>query len=324
MPIDEKGYFDRRCPHPECGAGFKVIFDDWRDKVPNEAAFCPKCGERNEPSNFNTPAQAEFIQETAMAYATQQVQGALSRAVQQTRPQRLNGGLLSIEMTLSYSPNHVPAPLPIEAQTVLRQDLQCDGCGCRYATIGAGYFCPACGVNSATRDFERCAGTTLKTLDALDDIRSTMAAKYDVDVADDFVQQTLEDQIENLVTASQRVTEALFHKLPNAPTFKCDTNLFQRLNDASQLWQQATGRDYATFLSQTELSDLATMLQRRHKFGHSQGMVDQRYVDKSGDRSYAVGQRLVISVQNVQRLAALITKLVGGLRDLVIASGGKV
>jgi len=51
-------------------------------------------------------------------------------------------------------------------------------------------------------------------------------------------------------------------------------------------------------------------------------MVDQRYVDKSGDRSYAVGQRLVISVQQVQRLAAIITKLVGGLRDLVTANGG--
>ena len=31
-------------------------------------------------------------------------------------------------------------------------------------------------------------------------------------------------------------------------------------------------------------------MQRRHKLSHNQGMVDQSYVDQSGDDSYAVGQ----------------------------------
>ena len=33
MPLDEKGYFDRRCPHQECHSEFKVLFEDWREKV---------------------------------------------------------------------------------------------------------------------------------------------------------------------------------------------------------------------------------------------------------------------------------------------------
>jgi len=40
VPLDDDGYFDRRCPADECGATFKVQFQDWKDKVPNERAWC--------------------------------------------------------------------------------------------------------------------------------------------------------------------------------------------------------------------------------------------------------------------------------------------
>ena len=41
VPLDDDGYFDRRCPAEECGAAFKVLFDDWRGKVPDERAGAP-------------------------------------------------------------------------------------------------------------------------------------------------------------------------------------------------------------------------------------------------------------------------------------------
>jgi hypothetical protein len=321
IPLDQKGYLDRRCPHRECSADFKVLFVDWRGKVPDNVACCPKCGKRTTPQDFNTPSQKQYIQQTAKAYAAKQVQGALRRAAGRTRPQKFGGGLLSFEMRVSYRAGALPVVLPIEAENILRQDFECEGCGCRYSTIGACYFCPACGRNSAIKDFEQTVATSLKAVDALNDIRNALASKYGPDAAADVSQQILEDQIENLITAFQRITEALFQRLPNAASYKCDQNLFQRLDDASALWQQATGRDYASLLQAAELAELGTMLQRRHKLGHSQGMVDQRYVDKSGDSTYAVGQRLVINTQQVHRLADIVRKLVDGLRQLIRASG---
>ena len=67
----------------------------------------------------------------------------------------------------------------------------------------------------------------------------------------------------------------------------------------------------------SEMAELAKMIQRRHKLGHSQGMVDQRYVDKSGDGLYSIGQRLVVRPAHVRRLADIVAKPVAGLRGVV-------
>lgn len=67
MPLDDKGYFDRKCPHTECQSDFKVLFEDWRDKVPDDFAVCPKCGKKTEPSNFNTSWQRDYIEELGRA-----------------------------------------------------------------------------------------------------------------------------------------------------------------------------------------------------------------------------------------------------------------
>ena len=37
--LDEDGYYDRTCPAPECRNGFKVLFEDWKAKVPDETAY---------------------------------------------------------------------------------------------------------------------------------------------------------------------------------------------------------------------------------------------------------------------------------------------
>ena len=58
------------------------------------------------------------------------------------------------------------------------------------------------------------------------------------------------------------------------------------------------------------------LFQRRHLIEHNNGMVDQRYIDKSGDNSYAVGQRLVVKESDPQTLLAIIKKLSKGLVSL--------
>jgi hypothetical protein len=317
MPLDDKGYFDRKCPHGECGSEFKVLCDDWRDKVPDEAAFCPKCGQRAEPSDFNTPWQTDYIAEFARSHMSRRLNEAFGRAARRTRPKRLSGGLLKMEMKVSYKAGAVPVVLPPAADDALRQELVCDACLCRYSTVGAGYFCPACGKNSPLKDFDRTLEMARKTVAGIEQIKLAVEKLHDPDTAANFEQQLLEDQIENLVTAFQRGVEALFDRLPNAATFPRDANLFQRLNDGSALWRSASGIGYEQFLSAAEMDQLQIMIQRRHKIGHTQAMVDARYVQHSGDRAYAVGQRLVTARHHVSQLCELLEKLVIGLKGLV-------
>lgn len=317
MPLDDKGYFDRKCPHNECGTDFKVLFEDWKQKVTDEFAVCPKCGEKSEPSDFNTPWQQKYIQDCAHAYMSKQLNDALGRAARRTRPQRLASGLLNIEMSLSFKAGSIAMVLPPSAAETLRQDLTCDACSCRYSTIGTGFFCPACGHNSPLKDVESTIEMARKTVEALPALSETLGKLHDPDIAANFEQQLLEDQVENLVTAFQRGTESLFDRLPNPPASKRDANLFQRTKDASALWKSATTVGYEDILDSQDMEFLRIMVSRRHKIGHCQGLVDAKYVQQSGDSAYEVGQRLVSRPQHVLRLASVLESLINGLMALV-------
>jgi predicted RNA-binding Zn-ribbon protein involved in translation (DUF1610 family) len=81
--------------------------------------------------------------------------------------------LFSISMSLKHTPSPVKVVLPPEADEVLRQDFVCSSCSSRYSTIGHGYFCPACGHNSAIRDFEHTLELSRKAIQAIPTIAET-------------------------------------------------------------------------------------------------------------------------------------------------------
>jgi hypothetical protein len=80
ISLDDDGYYDRECPAEECRSAFKVLFVDWREKVPDERAFCAICGEDREPSDFNTSEQTRWIKEQAIAHLRGQLDDVFRRA----------------------------------------------------------------------------------------------------------------------------------------------------------------------------------------------------------------------------------------------------
>ena len=68
-------------------------------------------------------------------------------------------------------------------------------------------------------------------------------------------------------------------------------------------------------LTPPEFSDLERYFQQRHLLAHCEGIVDQSYIDRSGDRQYSVGQRLIVRKDSVQSLATLVDKLARELRS---------
>ncbi len=317
LELDSKGYLDRCCPHPECQASFKVDSQDWTDKVPDDLATCPKCGGRSEPTTFNTPSQNDYIAAFAEAYMARQLNDAFSRAARKTRRRRMSSELLNVDICVSYKPGAVYEPSSPDATEPLRQDLSCAKCGCHFSTLGAGYFCPACGFNDPLTDVANTIEMSRKTVELLPSLETSFTQSRDVDSAHTFINQLLESQITQLIAAFQRGTEFLFAQLPNAGTFKYDQNTFQRLDDSSTLWKLATGVTYESILTTSEMECLRIMLQRRHKLGHSQGIVDSTYLKKSGDTSYTIGQRLVTTPEHVLELADVLGRLFDGLRRLV-------
>jgi uncharacterized Zn finger protein (UPF0148 family) len=312
LPLDDDGYLDRRCSHPECQSDFKVLFDDWRDKVRDEEVLCPLCRHAADSGEWNTDAQQEYIQQATTRYIQKELGDAFRSSARRFNQSQPRGGF--IKMSMSYRPGRLPILIPATASEAMRQQAACESCGCRYSSIGAAFYCPACGHNSASSTFDGAVATVRKTLDALDVIQQAIVQAADEDTAEDSIRQICENGLVKLVSAFQRFAEARFDGLPNRAAFNPRRNLFQNLAESNDLWRTTIGSSYEDMLTSAEHSDLERYFQQRHLLAHREGLVDQAYVDKSGDSRYAVGQRLIIRRDSVRVLADLVAKLSGELR----------
>jgi len=77
----------------------------------------------------------------------------------------------------------------------------------------------------------------------------------------------------------------------------------------SDLWKAEIGHSYVDLIGQAKLDQLKIYFQQRHLLAHQQGIVDQDYIDRSGDKTYATGQRLLIRDSVVREFADVIEEL---------------
>ncbi len=314
IPLDEKGYFDRLCPFEKCQAEFKVLFDDWKEKVRDEVVFCPMCRNESPSTEWNTEPQAVYMQSAAMAHVLSVIDDAMQQDAKLFNRQQPRGGLIT--MSMSYKPGPISILVPPDVAEAMRQEYTCEACGCRYSAIGAAFFCPACGHNSARSTFATAVQTVRVSIASVPAIREAVTDAADADTAADTVRQILENGLVKLVASFQRFAEATFLARPNASSFPIRRNLFQNLADSSQRWRDATGKGYEDLLAADELRELRVYFQQRHLFAHREGIVDEEYIKKSGDQTYTVGQRLVVKDQAVSRLADLVEKLGAAIKKL--------
>jgi hypothetical protein len=314
MPLDDDGYFDRRCPSAACQSDFKVMLEDWKSKVSAIRAFCPICREEAKATEWNTPEQCEYIRQIAIQHVRGIVGEALAQDTRQFNSQQRPG---FIQMSLSYRPGAPTLAVPISAAEELRQKFTCEQCGCRYSSLGAAFFCPSCGHNSAETTSSQTMETVQKSLAALPAIREAVEKISGPDAAENAVRQILENNMVRIVGAFQRAAEGLFDRAPGAGSIPRRKNVFQSLAEGSALWREATGMGYDNLLTAAEMAELLRFFQQRHLLAHCEGMVDQDYINRSGDRTYSVGQRLVIREEAVERATDLASRLTTELKKLV-------
>ena len=303
--FDEDGYFDRQCHAPECMFQFKIHGDDWHEKV-REKAVCPFCGHSANSDEWCSQEQTEHLEKVVIAYVNQRLDRAMRRDAKHWNRRQPRDSFITSTMKAKGGPRHVP--LPPEAADRMRLRIECSQCRCRYAVIGAAFFCPVCGHNDAEVIFSLAIVGIRGAIDALAEIRSAVS---DRDTAENTARFLLENGLQNAVTAFQRYAEVLYSQLASA--LKPRRNVFQNLTDGSDLWYIATGKQYSDYLTPAEMIKLRRAFQQRHLLTHTQGIVDQNYIAHSSDTSYRPGQRLVISEAAVRYYLDLIEKLAAGI-----------
>lgn len=315
FPSDQDGYFDRECPSSECMAQFKVFMADWKEKVRDEEVFCPFCRHTADAKQWWTQEQLAHINSVVRSTVGGAIHEALRSDSERWNRQQPRGGLITMRMHVESRSQDVPVPLEVAAPMQLK--ITCSNCGCRYAVVGAAYFCPSCGHNAADQMFQLTVAGIRQSLDALDTVKSAIA---DPDAAENTARLIIESSLQSAVSAFQRCAEALFSSVPG--TGKIRRNAFQNLTEGSALWASAVGVSYDAYLSSAELNRLHISFQQRHLLAHTQGVVDADYVSKTGDIRYQPGQRVVVRVEVIREALYLIEKLINGMRRDIPAGAG--
>jgi uncharacterized Zn finger protein (UPF0148 family) len=311
IAADERGYIDKECPGEECKYQFKVMEDDWGTLFREEAVFCPMCGHEAPANQWWTTEQVELARDRALEYAEARFDTALRRSAAEFNRSHASGGFLKMSMHVSGAPRRAVV-LPLPAAEVLEQRVACEQCKARYAVVGAAFFCPCCGHNSVERMFEASLGKVRSRVENLDTIRSALLDTSGPDDAESTWRSLLEDGLQHCVTAFQHYAEQRYLAIRGLA--KPPRNAFQRLQDGDSLWRAAVGAGYTDWLSPDDWTRLRVLFERRHLLAHRNGIVDEKYVTKSGDGTYRVGQRLVVTARDVTGLADIIRRLAEAIR----------
>jgi hypothetical protein len=281
--------------------------------VPDEAVHCPICGFQARSTEWNTPDQTKHIKAIALDHVQRELGVAFASDANRFNRAQRPGSF--IKMTMSYRPGPLPILVPAEASEILTQRSTCEECSSRYSSVGAAFFCPACGHNSAISTFDATIETVRKTLDALPEIKRLLTNVEGKGTAEDSARHICENGLVKLVSAFQHLAEALYDKTSGDKKLAPRRNAFQNLTESSELWRSVIGIGYEEMLRGLDLATLERYFQQRHLLAHKDGIVDQPYLERTGDGSYAIGQRLVVRSEDVEALAGLISKLAAELRE---------
>ncbi|HCL4201866.1 TPA: hypothetical protein N2C53_003980 [Pseudomonas aeruginosa] len=300
LESDAEGYIDKECPAEGCLFQFKIYGDDWTNIVRDDEVFCPSCRHAAPAKSWFTTAQIGAAKKYALGTVINGLNGAMRADAQASKRRKKPGAFLSI--TLDVKGGKDAVLLPIAAAEPMRLSTRCEDCACRYSYVGAAYFCPSCGKNSASHTFLQ----TLATIRTSAALGGTLRGVLGPDEAEVMTRTLLEKSILDTVTSFQRLTEQLYEARTGKEPRR---NAFQNIDAGSALWEKELGVSYAQLLEAAAMAQLRVYYQQRHLLAHQQGIVDNDYVTRSGDTTYGVGQRLLIKESAALKFADLVEQL---------------
>jgi len=280
IPTDAAGYLGRECPNQECLGYFKVIPGTGR--AGSHPCICPYCGTKEEHRHFFTPDQVKYAESSAFRDVVAAFDKDLKGLEFDSKP--ASNALLGIGMSLKVQPSR-PVPLHRYTEKRLETEVVCDRCTLRYAIYGVFGFCPDCGVHNNLGILEANLALVEKMLQlagGLDD--PGLAAKL--------VENALEDCVSAFDGWGRGTTQAFAAKAadPDAATRVS----FQNVTKAQVKVLRLFGYDIAAAAGPAEFAAVNKLLQKRHLVAHRMGVVDQEYIDSTGDALAAIGRKVCI------------------------------
>jgi len=289
IPPDKEGLIGHECPVKECEGYFKIQPGTGL-KGQNLPCHCPYCGHAAGQRSFFTKAQIEH----AKSIVINQVTGALLKDLKALEfNHRPSGGFgIGISMKVEGRPH----PIRYYREKSLETEVVCDGCTLRYMIYGVFGFCPDCGVHNSLQILKKNFDLVEKAL--------VFTESFEANMAQHWVCNSLEDCV-SAFDGFGRETCRVFSSKAADPS-KAASISFQNIARARDRVRDLFGLDFAASSNESDWTRVCRCFQKRHLLAHKMGVVDDEYVQATGDGTVVIGRKCQVDANEVR---ALVTSL---------------
>jgi hypothetical protein len=302
IPRDDEGMLGRECPQDTCLGYFKIKPGTGLtgDNLP---CHCPYCGHVDGPDRFWTRDQIEYAKSIALRKITDAFRADLKRLEFDHKPQ----GAFGIGMSLKLQPG-TPIPLHQYREKQLETQLTCEGCSLQYAIYGVFGFCPDCGQHNSLQILRVNLELARKEL-------SLAATQQDPALAAHLV----EDALENCVSAFDGYAREACRVRASKATDpeKAASVSFQHLPRAADRVRTLFGIRLDSTVTPADWADARLAFSRRHLLAHKAGVIDQQYLDQTGEPHELLGRRIQVAPADVEHLIDVVLAIGTGLNGVL-------
>jgi DNA-directed RNA polymerase subunit RPC12/RpoP len=279
---DRERLFGRICP--QC----KTYF---RTDNPTEGHFCPYCIYEGHPLNFQTANQLKFIEMFCRAF------------IEAYR------GPDNVVIDLSQIVKGLPENRPQWVYSEQRQQtrFQCQDCQTHFDVLGEYVRCHGCGKPTWREVIERKLISAENQFNEADNLTDRQARETEWE-------QILSRFVSDF-EAMARELQKLLASWPATPKRRGELhNLsFQNIVHATQSLKDWFGIELFRSISEDDQRFLNLMFNRRHLIVHNAGRVDQEYLNKTGDTTVKLNEKIRIRSKHIRRLLPLVRTLATNL-----------
>jgi len=301
LPTDDDGLTGRECPQHICEGYFKVKFGTGIKDADYNRCFCPYCGYSGKQDQFFTKEQVKYIESIAVRH----FQGIIKKEAKKwDRELRSSTRKSFIKLSVDYKSSHRPIAYYAEKEVETR--LVCENCTLEYAIYGKFANCPDCGK-----------ANTLQILNANLSLIHKLLIQAEIQTDPSFREYLIHNALEDIVSSFDSFGRNSISIAVRNTTLSDLSTSFQNILKAKDRIEQHFGFDFSQALSEGDWNLILALFQKRHLISHNDGIIDEAYVQITGDNSAVIGRKIVVTIDEVrtalQYISSLATSLTNGL-----------
>jgi len=269
---DSQGKFGHQCP---------ACREYWRSGA--GVGMCPYCATQADRHLFLTEAQERYV----MQYC--------DRLHQALDDEKDGEHVIDMDAVATAAGKDAKKPDFYYAEESQQKKFDCQACGEYNDIIGRYCYCSQCGTRNDLHELETDTLAKIR-------IRINSGGGYDACVSDTvgafdtFTKQYAKEMVKNIPLRSRRKG-------------RIDRMRFHDLRTTAEELKAAFDIDILDGMTPDDIAFATRMFHRRHVYEHNGGVVDQKYLDDSGDDTVRLRQTIHETQASAHRLVGCIKRM---------------